>query len=73
MRYQDRKLYDAEIDYCRRAVQLAEWRLKKERREHAERLQDRAFVIILIIASGIAFALGVYSLASFAHWAQFGC
>lgn len=72
MRYQDRKAYDAEIDRCRRAVQLAEWRLRKERKEHLERLHDRAFIIVAIIAAGVAFMCCTYALASFAHWAQYG-
>ena len=73
MRYQARQEYEQAIEYYKRAAEIAEKRLARERKEFLTRMVDRSFIIALIIALGIFAALSVYSLANFAHWAQFGC
>ncbi|MBR1723418.1 MAG: hypothetical protein IJ723_00115 [Ruminococcus sp.] len=72
MRYQDRKAYEAEMDYCRRAVELAEWRKRKERAEHRERLQDKLVLAVLMVAAGLMILMSVYAFASFGHWMMYG-
>ena len=73
MRYQDRKIYDTAIDYYKRKAIIAERRLVKERQEYHDRLKDRIFILGLVITSGASMALILYALASFSHWAQYGC
>jgi hypothetical protein len=73
MKYSDRKIYDAAIEYYKRKAMIAERRLEKERREYHDRLHDRLFIICLIVAAGIFVTFALYALASFSHWAQYGC
>lgn len=61
-----------EAEYYKRAAEIAEQRLEKERREHTSRLHDRAFIMGFIFTVSVSATLFIYALASFSHWAAFG-
>ena len=63
----------AEAEYYKRAAEIAENRLERERKENASRLHDRAFIIGLIFTVAVSATAFIYALASFSHWAAFGC
>jgi hypothetical protein len=62
----------AEAEHYKRAAEIAERRLERERKENASRLHDRAFIIGLIFTVTISATAFIYALASFSHWAAYG-
>ena len=70
MRYQQRKELEAERDYYMHDAEIARARLIQERKEHNDRLKDRAFILALIVVTGLTIIMCHAAFHEFALWAS---